>query len=124
MTDKILIIDDEELVRLTLRQTFEKLGYTVREASDGRRGVQAQRDDPADLIITDIVMPDQEGVETIIELRKEFPEVPIIAMSGGGRIGATDYLEHAQKFGASKVFEKPFDRKAIVAAARDLLGAG
>ena len=118
---RILIIDDEEMVRMTLRQTLEKAGHEVREATNGREGVEMFQADPADLVITDIVMPEQEGVETIIKLRADYPDLKIIAVSGGGRIGATDYLEYAKQYGAAHVFEKPFDRKALVAAVESTL---
>ena len=119
---KILIIDDEDLVRLTLRQTLERLGHQVREANNGAVGVKMQAADPADLVVTDIIMPDQEGVETIIQLRQADPALKVIAMSGGGRTGATDYLECAKKYGAEQVFAKPFKRKEFVAAVERCLG--
>jgi len=120
---KILVIDDEEMVRLTIRRTLEKLGHEVEEAENGRIGLEMQKANPADVIITDIIMPEQEGVETIIHLIKENPDTKIIAVSGGGRIGATDYLAHAKKYGAARVFEKPFDRKELAAAVEELVSA-
>ena len=114
MTKKILIIEDEEIVRMTLRETLETEGYAVREASDGRMGMDMHREQPADLIVTDIFMPGQEGLETIARLRREFPDVTVIAISGGGECGARSYLDNARDFGAAHVFEKPIDLRALV----------
>ena len=115
---KILIIDDEEIVRFTLREILESDGHEVAEASDGNKGLNAQRADPAELVITDIIMPEKEGVETIIELQKEFPNTKIIAISGGGRMKNMDFLEVAKKFGAHSVMSKPFSAKDLIAQVR------
>ena len=115
---KILIIDDEEIVRFTLREILESDGHDVSEASDGNKGLNAQRADPAELVITDIIMPEKEGVETIIELQKEFPDTKIIAISGGGRMKNMDFLEVAKKFGAHSVMSKPFSAKELIAQVR------
>ena len=113
---RILIIDDVDLVRFTLRQILEKAGHEVLDAANGREGISLQQASPADVIITDIIMPEMEGVETIIQLRREYPQVPIIAISGGGRVGNKEYLELARKFGARHVFGKPLDRRAFLQA--------
>ena len=81
------------------------------------------RSDPADVVITDIVMPEKEGLETIQELRRDFPGAKIIAMSGGGRIGPKGYLKLAEKLGASRAFAKPFDRMEMVSAVDELLAS-
>ena len=83
--------------------------------------MQKMREQPADLVITDLIMPEQEGLETISTLRKEFPMVKIVAISGGGRIGPEAYLPAARELGANLVFSKPFDVKEFVAAIRGLL---
>jgi len=119
---RILVIDDDEQMRILLRQVMEWCGYTVDDACDGRKGMQRQRTHPADLVITDIVMPEQEGLETISKLKKEFPDTRIVAISGGGRIGPDAYLPAALELGADLVFSKPFDVKAFVASIRELLG--
>lgn len=119
---KILIIDDEEIVRFTLREILESDGHEVAEASDGNKGLKTQRANPADLVITDIIMPEKEGVETIIELQKEFPQTKIIAISGGGRMKNMDFLEVAKKFGAHSVMSKPFSAKDLLAQVRDCIG--
>jgi len=118
---RVLIIDDDEQIRDLLCQVMEWSGYTVMEAENGRQGMRKQRENPADLVITDLIMPEQEGLETITLLKKEFPKVKIIAVSGGGRIGPEAYLPAAQELGADRVFCKPFDVKTFVTAVRELL---
>jgi len=111
---KILIIDDDNQFRKMLRQTLEKAGYTVSEADNGNKGIDSFRQAPTDLVITDIVMPDKEGIETIMEIRRMAPSIKIIAISGGGRIRADSYLDLARKLGATKTFSKPVDRKKLL----------
>lgn len=118
---RILVIDDDEQMRVLLRQVMEWSGYTVIDAENGRQGMQKQRELPVDLVITDLIMPEQEGLETISTLKKEFPDVKIVAISGGGRIGPEAYLPAALELGADLVFSKPFDVKEFVAAVRGLL---
>jgi len=116
----VLIIDDEDQVRKLTRQILELEGYSVLEAGDGDSGIAMVGQNEIDLIITDIIMPGKEGIETIFELRKATPEVKIIAISGGGRMGPTGYLELARKFGADRAFAKPFGRKELVDAVTEL----
>lgn len=80
--ESILIIDDEPQIRSMIRLILERSGYTVIEASDGIEGIRRFREKPADLIITDLIMPNKDGIGMIIELKKEFPDVKIVAMSG------------------------------------------
>ena len=119
---KILVIDDDPALREMIRQMLERAGYEVAEADNGAAGMAAFRTEPADLVVTDIVMPDQEGIETIVEFRKEFPDVKIIAMSGGGRTGNVDFLTLAKKFGAERTFAKPVDRREFLQAVADCVG--
>ena len=119
---KILIIDDEEQVRLYLRSILEPEGHEVVEAPDGKVGLQLYREEPVDLIITDVFMPEKEGLETIRELRREYPEVKIIAISGGGRTGNLDFLPLAKTFGALRTLAKPFDRQEMLDAVQEVLG--
>ena len=119
---KILIIDDEEQVRLYLRSILEPEGHEVVEAPDGKVGLQLYREEPVDLIITDVFMPEKEGLETIRELRSEYPEVKIIAISGGGRTGNLDFLPLAKTFGALRTLAKPFDRQEMLDAVQEVLG--
>ena len=117
----ILIIDDDVQILDMLRQTLEREGYEVMDASNGRKGIRLYRKEPADLIITDIVMPEKEGLETIMELKKDFPEVKIIAISGGGQIIPDHYLDSAKLFGAIRTFAKPFEHKELLEAVQELL---
>jgi CheY-like chemotaxis protein len=119
---RILVIDDEELVRFTIKKALEKAGHEVVEAVNGNDGIEVYKNSPVDLIITDIIMPQKEGVETIVELRRDDPDVKIIAISGGGRTGNTDYLQLARDFGARHVLRKPFGRQELLVAVQDVLG--
>jgi len=118
---KILVIDDDAQVLATLRKMLEREGYTVITASDGTEGVRCYRENSIDLIITDLIMPGKEGVETITELCREFPKARIIAISGGWRNDPKRYLEMAENLGAQYAFTKPVDRKELLSAVRTLL---
>jgi DNA-binding response OmpR family regulator len=118
---RILIIDDEPSVRELLITMLMEEGHEVVEAADGKAGLRLLQERPADLVITDLIMPEKEGIETIMDLRRDFPDVKIIAMSGGGIIQAQDYLGMAQGMGAHRVFEKPFGVGAMLAAVHELL---
>jgi DNA-binding response OmpR family regulator len=116
----ILVIEDDEHMRGSLAQTLERLGHRVTTAVDGRAGVESAAAAPPDLVITDLIMPEKEGLETIVELRQQHPLVRIIAMSGGGRLSNEDYLHLAKRFGAHFTLAKPFTRdelKAVLAQA-------
>lgn len=119
---RILIIDDESQVRDVLRQALERAGHDVVEAKDGREGLRAFRVTPADLILTDILMPEKEGLETIIELRREIPGIKIIAMSGG-RGGKLNFLDVAKQLGAQRVLQKPFGVHEVLKMVTELLEA-
>ena len=121
---RILVVDDDEQVRTMLVMTLEEAGYEADEAADGRAAIRRQRENPADLVITDLIMPEKEGLETIMDFRKEWPGAPIIAISGGGRTVQGDYLLHAKHLGAARVFRKPIERSELLGAVRDLLGEG
>lgn len=117
----ILVVDDEELVRATIRQILEKSNYVVFEAGNGDEALRALDKNQIDMVITDIVMPKKEGIETIIELRQQKPDLKIIAISGGGRTLDVDYLEIAEKFGANGVLAKPFRREQVLNIVKDVL---
>jgi YesN/AraC family two-component response regulator len=99
-------------------------GFEITAANDGQAGLKAFRQNPADLVITDIIMPEKEGIECIKELKRDYPEVRIIAISGGGRIGPFDYLDLAEKFGANRTFKKPFEWPEMLDAIHELLDSG
>ena len=114
---KILIIDDDAGIRDVLKQMLEKEGYYVETLADGRDAKQLHIVYQFDLIITDILMPEKEGIETILELRKEFPNLKIIAISGGGGSGllrAESVLNIARTLGAARTLAKPFKRQEIL----------
>ena len=119
--ENILIIDDETPIRSMVRLILERAGYTVREAQDGIEGIRVFRETPADLIITDLIMPNKDGIGMIIELKKDFPELKIIAMSGGGLNRPDGYLRGAQKLGAACTLSKPLNRNDLLRAVRDTL---
>ena len=118
---RILIIDDDVQYREMLFDTLQHAGFDVEEAEDGEKGIQLQQKNPFDLIITDIIMPNKEGIGTIMELRNDFPKLKIIAISGGGRVVPNDYLEIAEKLGAHRTLSKPFERKDLIATINELL---
>ncbi len=118
----ILVIDDDAEIRKMLRIMLEREGYEVEDAQDGDVGLTMYRERPSDLVITDIVMPEKEGIETIRTLKRENPHVKIIAMSGGGRIMPDSYLKLAKSLGADVTFTKPIEKKKLVQAIKDLLG--
>ncbi len=122
---RILIIDDDSNVRELIQQMLAPAGYEILTAADGKEGVRVFREQGADLVITDIVMPEQEGLETIRKLLADFPDLKIIVMSGGGGLGEPgNYLHMAEMFGAKYSFEKPVPRVKLLAAVRELVGPG
>jgi CheY-like chemotaxis protein len=109
-----------------LKQTFERAGYEVSMASNGAAGLRLYDSklsllEPFDVVITDLIMPEMEGIETITKLRKSNPGVKIIAISGGGRNKPEDYLHLAQKLGAACTFTKPVDRDALLRKVSELV---
>ena len=119
LLSKILIIDDDRALRTIIRLTLEEAGYDVVDAKDGREGEKMFGEAPADLVLTDIVMPEQEGVETIMALRRDHPGVKIIAMSGADK--ASHFLDYAVKLGAQAALTKPFHRETLLDSVQALL---
>ncbi|MEI6608996.1 MAG: response regulator [Deltaproteobacteria bacterium] len=119
---RILIIDDDETFRTMVRRMLESADYKeIEEAGDGNSGMNLLRNNPFDLVITDIIMPNKEGIELIMELTKNYPRIKIIAMSGGGKIGAESYLEMASHLGANRTIKKPFKQAELLHAVKELL---
>lgn len=116
MQKSILIIDDEEAMRIMLMQMLGRENYHCLSANNGRQGLEILRKSPVDLVITDIIMPDKEGLETIIDIRKIDSRIPIVAISGGGQLGPHAYLDMALEFGADAVFVKPLERRKFLDA--------
>ena len=119
---RIVIIDDESSIRSLLDRAMTAAGHEVFAAANGRAGMELVRQHDAELVITDIFMPEQEGVETIQEIRAVRPALPIIAISGGGRFEQHNLLQVAQALGANAALKKPFDIKELYEAVDAALG--
>ncbi len=114
--------DDEPALLVLLTGMLETDGHSVTTVGNGTALIK-EASGNYDLVITDLIMPDKEGIETILELRKAYPKLKIIAMSGGGRVGPESYLKLALKLGAAAILDKPFDRDRLVALVRKVLSA-
>ncbi len=121
---RILVIEDDAPVRGILREVLEMKGYRVAEAENGKVGMKHHKKNPFDLVITDIFMPVKDGLETIAELREDYPGVKIIAISGVGIVKADCFLEVACELGADSTFQKPFKMEEMFFAIEGLLGKG
>ena len=127
---KVIVIDDEEDISITLKEVLGRAGFEVEVASNGNEGMNLLREHGADLVVTDIIMPGRDGVETARSIRAEFPKTKIIVMSGGGNaaslgyepaaITTTAYLASAAAIGADLTLTKPFDREELIRAAKEL----
>jgi DNA-binding response OmpR family regulator len=120
---RILIIDDDRAVQLSIQLALEREGHQVVCASDGEEGLRVFANKPPDLVVTDLIMPNKEGIETIMQIRARDPKTPILAISGGGRLGNADFLKMAAKVGANAILPKPFERQDLTAAVRHLLSS-
>jgi CheY-like chemotaxis protein len=128
----ILVVDDEPDVRDAVKYVLDRAGYSVRTAESAMDALAELARNPADLVITDIIMPQINGVEAIEAIRKAFPSVRIIAISGGGNFGVTEYqptattayLASAEKAGAHLVLTKPFESVELIRSVEQVLGIG
>jgi len=118
---RILVIDDDPFIRDVLKQTLERSRHNVVLAGDGEQGLQLFRENNFDLVITDLIMPKKEGIETIVELRKISPSARIIAISGGYRLPAENYLKIATTLGVDGTLIKPFEKADLISAVDDVL---
>ncbi len=118
----ILLVDDDELLRETLRDTLENAGYEVKAAADGAEALRHFRDHGADLIIADIFMPEMDGLALLRAVRGIDPKVPVIAISG--QTGHANYLDFATSFGAHSTLQKPFTLKLLLETVAEALAAG
>jgi CheY-like chemotaxis protein len=131
---RVLIIDDERDVRDSIRRVLERAGFEVRTAESVDLGLQSLREAPSDVVITDIIMPKVGGVQAIQHLRREYPTVRIVAISGGGNFGITEYkpnaitttayLAAAESAGAHYLLTKPFESQDLIQAVETVLGVG
>ncbi len=120
---RILVIDDDAQVRTVLLKSLERDGYQVMDAPNGKVGMKLLREEPFDLVITDIVMPEKDGIEIIGELRRYFPETKIIAISGGGRnLKASIVLHTAEILGVHCTLFKPFELEEFLNSVKHVLG--
>src|SRR3989475_1715744 len=118
---RILVIDDQEAIRRIVRRSLEQEGHQVMDASDGEMGMQVLARHGADLVITDIFMPGQDGILTLRQIRKQFPAVKVIVISGGDSTGLLDLRHDAELLGAVKSLQKPFTSAELVETVRDVL---
>ncbi len=117
---KVLLIEDDTLVRHALRISMEMADIEVIEADHGKRGLDRFRQSDIDVIVTDVFMPEMDGIEFLMETKKCCPDTPVIVISGGGSVDGYDYLESAEFLGAAAVFAKPFDERDLIAKIEDL----
>ncbi len=117
----ILVVDDQKEMRTVVRRVLTEAGYEVAEAEDGAAALAAFRANPPALVITDIIMPEKAGIETIATMKREQPNLRILAMSGGGRARMMDFLAVAKKTGADAILEKPFRKSELLDRVSKLL---
>jgi CheY-like chemotaxis protein len=120
---KILIIDDDKMVRDTLKIIVEAAGHQTLVANDGKEGLTLHAQGKPDLVITDILMPEKEGIETVTELQRRQPRLPTVAISGGGRTANMNFLKLAETFGADRTISKPFEPEDIIRIIAELTGS-
>lgn len=118
----VLVIDDDTQFVYYISQLLEYEGYRVYKAFDGKGGIMEYIQRQPNLVITDIVMPEKEGLELIMEIRKQDSEIPIIAVSGGNHGYGDSYLAVAKKFGANAILQKPFDSETLLATVNEFIG--
>jgi YesN/AraC family two-component response regulator len=118
----ILLVDDEESFLNGMKSLLELQGYTVFTAMNGIEGINILEQTPVDIVITDILMPEMDGIELILRLKNKYPEIKIISISGGGRIRSDDYLNLSLSFGVNAALKKPFSSKDLLSELKYLSG--
>lgn len=121
MIKNILLVDDEESIRTMVQAVLSEPEYEFTEASNGAEALGILENTRFDLIITDVIMPDCDGIELVMTVRRKLPDIKVIVMSGGGRVRADHYLNLAEKLGAARVFEKPFNTAELRETVKELL---
>ena len=119
---RILVIDDEPLIRSTVVTLLTQEGFSVEEASDGQAGIAMCHKHPPDVVITDIFMPNRDGIEVVMELKRSCPRTKIIAMTGGGQMRMMEIASAAHALGAAHILHKPFERESLLAAMHAVIG--
>jgi len=120
---KVLLSEDNEAVRFALALALKKAGFDVSEAKNGNEVMDNDGLDDIDVVVADILMPEKDGIELLMELRERAPDLPVIAISGGGRISSLNYLETASAMGAVAAFNKPFNEKLLIEKIESLASA-
>ena len=120
---RILVIDDQEPIRRVVRRALEQDGHEVFDASDGELGMEILESQSFDVVITDIFMPGQDGIVTLRQIRKRFPTIKVIVISGGDSTGMMDLREDAELLGAVKSLQKPFNAREIMDLVREVVGS-
>lgn len=120
MTKRVLVVDDDADMRLTLKLALELAGYGVEVAANGREALERQKSSPAELMITDIFMPDADGFEAIDAFRKHYPKTKIVVVSGGAQFSKRDYLPDAALIGADATLQKPFEIETLLKTLKSL----
>jgi CheY-like chemotaxis protein len=118
---RVLIVDDDELVRVMVREIFERFGVIVSIATNGRLAIAAMAEQKPDLVVLDIIMPEKEGLETLLQIKRDYADVKVIAISSGGRKQLDDFLVIADRFGADVVLKKPIRPSVLLSHATQLL---
>lgn len=116
----ILLVEDNQDVKEMLKKLLEKNGYSVMVASNGREALAKFKSVLTQVVVTDVIMPEEDGIGLIVELKKQKPDIKIIAISGGGKVGPTNYLNIAETLGADAVFAKPFNMNDFIAKVKEL----
>lgn len=120
---RIVVIDDQEPIRRIVRRALESQRHEVLDAEDGESGMQLLEREPVDVVITDIFMPGWDGIQTLREIRKRYPSVKVIAISGGDSTGILDLRQDAELLGAVKSLQKPFTAREIIELVQSVLAS-
>lgn len=119
---RILVIDDEPLIRSTVVTLLTREGFSVEEASDGEAGLAMCHKHPPDVVVTDIFMPNRDGIEVVMKLKRSYPRTKIIAMTGGGQTRMMEIASAAKLLGADHILYKPFESESLLTAVNAVLG--